>query len=180
MVHRPFVFRLALGAFVALVVVRLAWGRTGRDVSLEVGAHRFGACVDGGGVALGYGYSHRPVPVDGVRPAWNWGGAAGSDGNVSFVGFEGGTVGVVRAVPVLGSIPALGQLFGVSEPAHFVKAPWWALFGVTGLVPLARMVGLVRASRRQARGLCAACGYDLRASPQGCPECGAQFPNASR
>ena len=62
MVHRPFVFRLALGAFVALVVVRVGWGRAGRDASLEIGAHRFGARIDGGGVALGYGRSARPKP----------------------------------------------------------------------------------------------------------------------
>ena len=55
--------------------------------------------------------------------------------------------------------------------------PYWLLLLIFAPLPL--WVGTVyrarriRASRRK-RGLCAACGYDLRASPGRCPECGAR------
>lgn len=58
---------------------------------------------------------------------------------------------------------------------HLV-VPYWALLPA-GLAPpalwLARRLGQVRRSRRQRRGLCPRCGYDLRQSPTRCPECGA-------
>jgi hypothetical protein len=55
-----------------------------------------------------------------------------------------------------------------------VTAPHWALALLCGVLPAARLVRLagIRARRRHTPGLCRGCGYDLRASPGRCPECG--------
>jgi hypothetical protein len=57
-----------------------------------------------------------------------------------------------------------------------VVIPYWAI-AMTALlptVPLIRRVVVRRLrSRRSRSGFCRACGYDLRATPDRCPECGA-------
>jgi hypothetical protein len=48
---------------------------------------------------------------------------------------------------------------------------WFALLLLSGCTALFALPGW-RRFRRRRRGLCEKCGYDLRASPERCPECG--------
>jgi hypothetical protein len=48
------------------------------------------------------------------------------------------------------------------------------LIGFFSVAPVLTVIRLARERRRRlcARGVCSACGYDLRATPERCPECG--------
>jgi hypothetical protein len=52
--------------------------------------------------------------------------------------------------------------------------PHWLVAAVLAAWPLSRLLSFCRRRRaaRRAPGLCRGCGYDLRASPDRCPECG--------
>ena len=56
-----------------------------------------------------------------------------------------------------------------------VGVPLWLPLVLLAAAPAARAVLFARRRRRQGRlkrGLCPACGYDVRATPDRCPECG--------
>jgi hypothetical protein len=54
-----------------------------------------------------------------------------------------------------------------------VSAPHWFVALVTSALPAASLLRLRSSGhRRSALGLCPRCGYDLRATPDRCPECG--------
>lgn len=62
-----------------------------------------------------------------------------------------------------------------SSPLWGVAIPYWFPFLAAGTLPavwIARMRRRRAARLRAERGLCAKCGYDLRASNSRCPECG--------
>lgn len=73
---------------------------------------------------------------------------------------------------------------GVAEvwtdmPSTIVAVRFWALGLLSAVAPAAWLVRW-RRDRRTARvGLCPSCGYDLRATQERCPECGA-VPAVSR
>ena len=50
------------------------------------------------------------------------------------------------------------------------------LVGITFMFAVLACIRPVRRMRRARKGLCCACGYDLRASADRCPECGAHQP----
>jgi hypothetical protein len=55
--------------------------------------------------------------------------------------------------------------------ADTVFFPHWLVVAATGLPPLLWLRGR-RRRRYERAGLCSKCGYDLRATPDRCPECG--------
>jgi hypothetical protein len=52
-------------------------------------------------------------------------------------------------------------------------APTWSVAVVTAVLPVVRVICRWDRKRRLKPGHCSACGYDLRATPEQCPECGA-------
>jgi hypothetical protein len=67
-------------------------------------------------------------------------------------------------------------------PNAVVGLPYWALALALAILPAARTrqaVATLRARRRRAHGLCPTCGYDLRATPTRCPECGRDVPDSA-
>ena len=61
----------------------------------------------------------------------------------------------------------------------FVNVPYWSLMLLTALPALMVIRSELRRRRFRAGG-CPVCGYDLRASPDRCPECGAEAAIAPR
>jgi len=52
------------------------------------------------------------------------------------------------------------------------RIPYWALVAAACVLPALQLVAAVRRRRRRRSGRCLVCGYDLRATPERCPECG--------
>ena len=60
-------------------------------------------------------------------------------------------------------------------PFHSYVMPLWPIALLSALMPARAALRHTRGLIRRRRGCCASCGYDLRASPQRCPECGARI-----
>jgi hypothetical protein len=86
--------------------------------------------------------------------------------SVAAAGFEFNNDGCVVVDLASGAAP---QTFAGFD----VAVPLWTIFLLALAVPAARLAAYVRRARRARQpGLCTCCGYDLRATPERCPECG--------
>jgi hypothetical protein len=55
---------------------------------------------------------------------------------------------------------------------HAVGIPHWFLAVLLAVLPALYLRTILRSRKRDRKGLCPVCGYDLRATPDRCPECG--------
>jgi hypothetical protein len=64
--------------------------------------------------------------------------------------------------------------FGFASDDRHLACPYWFIMLLTAILPGARLAGWRRRARRlrMRPGLCQHCGYDCRATPDRCPECG--------
>jgi hypothetical protein len=59
----------------------------------------------------------------------------------------------------------------LADDAWF-SMPWAYPCAIAALLPATRLATWYRRRRRRPAGSCRSCGYDLRATPDRCPECG--------
>jgi hypothetical protein len=124
----------------------------GRTATFKRYVHRYGVREAGAnGTTTTY---QRP------RRAWRWLGFA----------FQRSRYAADPARP--GQLLPLRPNMPVGYTAVTVAVPMWPLVAPLVLVPARMAARRWRSRRRRAQGRCVHCGYDLRASPDRCPECG--------
>ncbi len=99
--------------------------------------------------------SHRPEDVLDWRKVFE---VYAKQANVSYAWFLG-----------------FGFVVDESTPNRWVlliSFPHWSIVLLTVVLPTWFLIARMRSRKRRRGGLCPKCGYDLRATPDRCPECG--------
>jgi hypothetical protein len=102
---------------------------------------------------------------------WGYSGPAGSLLTMRMLPGDSRTV----SGTLLGATLYLDQFGSPRVTTVAAILPHWVLFVLSAMLPAAYTVRRSVGQRRRL-GFCLSCGYDLRASPERCPECGAWNP----
>jgi hypothetical protein len=73
-----------------------------------------------------------------------------------------------------GSSSFLGFHYSNPTEIRLVSLPHWFLALLFAILPAVHLRAAIRSRRRHRAGHCPTCGYDLRATPERCPECGTE------
>ena len=72
-----------------------------------------------------------------------------------------------------------GQAVSAIGVRYYAIVPNWAAIGLCAIAPIVWVISKAVHRSSAVDGCCSMCGYDLRASKDRCPECGAAIPAAA-
>lgn len=104
-----------------------------------------------------------------IAPAWNGWGRATSFAD----GFNMSHITARRTHIDYGGFRYETWRAGANSFSRWVVVPLWPIVTLSALLPARWFLSARRRRATSRLGLCPRCGYDLRATPDRCPECGA-------
>src|SRR5687767_11495137 len=139
--------------------VRLLLPLTGKDMSRVINLSNHSGHYHPGGIVVKWSFERRPERRTTIR--YSYGPRSIAEASVRFGDDNWGLPGL-RVFTDPGA-PGCGRLY----LAH------WLVSVVTLPLPALVLLRWVQRAKLLSTGKCGSCGYDLRASPDRCPECGA-------
>jgi hypothetical protein len=193
-VIRSLVGLAAAASFVLFVAVLALWARsrrtpdtiylqTSREGGVETGYSSLVASSFDGSVLVWYvksqEWERRRQPRAVRHEPWNWEVRPGARLKAYGLTIPATTLGFGWDKEVVAKGPPVDYDTDRLESTNLVVTlPHAAAALVAGALPAAWVARSTFRRKRRAAGLCATCGYDLRASGERCPECGT--PTATR